>query len=179
MNPKQLTKFSRFLSLVLRHKPETIGIQLDHHGWTDVNQLLKKCSEHGRHYSRQDLQTVVDTNDKKRFAFSDDGKLIRASQGHSVDVQLGLKPKEPPEFLWHGTASRFLGSIYQQGLTKQGRQHVHLSADSETARAVGQRHGRLVLLKVLARQMHRDGHEFFLSANGVWLTDHVSVQYLQ
>ena len=179
LNAKQLTKFSKFLSLVLRHKPEVIGIQLDRNGWTDINQLLQKCSAVGRHYSRQDLQTVVETNNKQRFALSPDGKRIRASQGHSIDIQLGLQPVEPPEQLWHGTASRFLGSIWKQGLTKQRRQHVHLSTDSETARSVGQRHGRLVLLKVLAQQMHHDGYEFFLSANSVWLTDHVPVQYLQ
>lgn len=179
MNKKQTTRFSKFLSLVLRHKPDTIGIELDQAGWVDVKTLLRQAAQHGRHYTLEQLRQVVVMNDKQRFAFSDDQRSIRASQGHSVDIQLGLEPREPPRFLWHGTCTRALDSIYQQGLTRQSRQHVHLSDDPETARQVGRRHGKLVLFRCAAGQMYQHGHEFYLSDNQVWLTRKVPVEYLE
>lgn len=179
MNTKTATKYSKFLSLVLRHKPDVVGIKLDRNGWADVDELLRRCSAVGRSMTRQDLDYIVETNNKKRFSYSEDGKRIRANQGHSVDIQLGLESREPPCYLWHGTATRFLDSIFRDGLQKRQRQHVHLSADRETASKVGQRHGKLALLRIPALKMHQDGHEFFLSDNGVWLTCSVPPQYLE
>lgn len=172
-------KISRFLSLVLRHQPDKIGLTLDSAGWVGVSDLLAACNSHGVALSPTELESVVRHNDKQRFAFSEDGLRIRASQGHSVEVELAYEPAVPPPILYHGTASRFLASIQQQGLVKGNRHHVHLSADPKTAQAVGLRHGRLVLLVIRSQQMHEDGYEFFLSANGVWLTDSVPVRYLR
>ena len=177
MNPRNI-KISKFLSLVLRHQPETVGLKLDEAGWVSVAELLVACGEHGLKFSLEELQQVVATNDKKRFAFSEDGLLIRASQGHSVEVELGYEPITPPETLFHGTAERFLASIKTQGLVKGSRRHVHLSADEETARNVGQRHGRPVVLTVSAGRMHEAGFLFYASENGVWLTEHVPVGFL-
>lgn len=171
----ELTNKSKFLSLVLRHKPEQIGLVLDSNGWANVDELLEKTQ-----IDFETLQKIVDTNDKKRFAFNEDKSKIRASQGHSIQsLDLQLEEKEPPEFLYHGTALRFLESITVQGLTKQSRQHVHLSKDEETALKVGQRHGRPVVLKILSKKMFDDGHKFYLSENNVWLTDHIPTKYLQ
>lgn len=178
MNQKT-TKISKFLSLVLRHQPEAIGIALDPAGWVEVSALLEAMRRHGRGISETELREVVETNDKKRFCFSDDGLRIRASQGHSVEVELGYEPAEPPEELFHGTVERFLDPIRREGLRKGDRHHVHLSPDRPTAERVGQRRGRPVILTIRAGQMHRDGLAFFLSANGVWLTDHVPAEYIE
>lgn len=172
-------KASKFLSYVLRHKPEEIGAVLDPNGWIAVDELLSKAAQNGRSISREQLERVVANNDKKRFAFSEDGTQIRASQGHSVDVELGYSSAIPPDILYHGTADRFLDSIKKIGLQKQSRQHVHLSATIETASAVGKRHGRLVVLTIRAAEMHRDGFAFYLSANNVWLTDAVPCKYVE
>jgi len=171
-------KISKFLSLVLRHKPQTIGIELDANGWVEVNELLAKASEHGRDISKDQLDHVVQTNDKKRFAFSDDGSRIRASQGHSVSVDLEMQVQSPPAVLYHGTASRFLDRILAEGLKKMGRQHVHLSSTREVATKVGSRHGFPVILVVNCSAMLAEGHEFFLSENNVWLTDAVPRSFL-
>jgi putative RNA 2'-phosphotransferase len=179
MNPNRRTQISKFLSLVLRHKPETIGITLDDAGWVDVRTLLLALDRHGKALSREDLEEVVATNDKKRFAFSDDGRQIRASQGHSVEVDLQLDPIQPPDLLYHGTADRFVEPIRKSGLCTMSRQHVHLSPDTATASKVGVRHGRLVLLTVRAGAMHVAGHAFYRSANGVWLTDHVPPEFIE
>jgi uncharacterized protein (TIGR02452 family) len=179
MNENLRTKTSKFLSLVLRHSPEQIGIQLDASGWVEVEELLSALTRHGAPISRADLEEVVATNEKKRFAFSEDGLRIRASQGHSVEVALGYIPQSPPERLFHGTATRFLPSIRAEGLIKGERHHVHLSADADTAHKVGQRHGRPATLTVQAHAMKDAGHAFFLSENGVWLTEHVPVKYLE
>lgn len=178
MADAKLVRTSKFLSLVLRHQPELIGITLDAAGWVSVSDLLRACGEHGRAITLEELREVVATNDKQRFAFSDDGERIRASQGHSVTVELGYTPAAPPEFLFHGTVEKFLPSIRKGGLKKGARHHVHLSPDEETARRVGQRRGRPFILKVSSGRMHRDGHSFFLSTNGVWLTEHVPPAYL-
>ncbi len=179
MNEDRKVKISKFLSLVLRHKPEEIGITLDENGWVDVVTLRLAMDRHGRTVSREELEEVVATNDKKRFAFSEDGLRIRASQGHSVEVDLALEPVVPPELLFHGTATRFLPAIRQQGLQKIQRQHVHLCGDVETASNVGQRHGKLAMLHIRARDMHRAGMAFFRSANGVWLTEAVPPDYIE
>jgi putative RNA 2'-phosphotransferase len=175
MNTK---KVSTFLSLLLRHKPETVGLTLDEQGWVEVDALLKALSIHGRALSLPELESLVETNDKKRFELSPDRTRIRASQGHSVSVDLKLEPEQPPELLYHGTVKKFLDSILSTGLKPQGRQHVHLSVDQQTARAVGSRRGIPIILQVRAESMFELGFEFYLSANGVWLTDHVPPKYL-
>ncbi len=174
-----VVKASKFLSLVLRHKPEEIGLTLDENGWADVDELIRRANVGGRALSRPLLERVVAENDKKRFAFSEDGQRIRASQGHSVEVDLALPPAEPPAVLYHGTATRFLDSIRADGLNAGGRQHLHLSPDIPTAVAVGRRHGTPVVLTVRAQAMSAAGRPFFLSTNGVWLTDFVPAVYIE
>ena len=172
------TRISKFLSLVLRHRPEQVGIALDREGWAPVSELLRALETHGLRLTLGELQEIVRTNAKQRFSFSPDGSSIRASQGHSVGVELGYEPEPPPPALYHGTAERFLPSIREQGLLKGARHHVHLSEQEETAAAVGGRHGKPVVLRVASGEMQRDGHSFFRSANGVWLTTHVPVRYI-
>lgn len=174
-----LVRNSKFLSLILRHKPEKIGLLLDSEGWANVDELLERCQNYGVSLNRDRLEEVVANNNKKRFAFSKDGKRIRASQGHSIDVDLALESQKPPVVLYHGTATRYLDPILAQGLIKGRRQHVHLSSDLSTARNVGMRHGQPVILEVAAGKMDQEGYSFFLSANGVWLTEHVPMIYLQ
>jgi len=178
-NEKQLTQISKFLSLVLRHQPETIGIQLDQNGWTDVNELIEKANNYGVTFDREILNHIVATNSKKRFSFNEHLDKIRASQGHSVEIELGYTNQTPPEILFHGTGEKSVHSILETGLEKRSRQHVHLSSDLETAIKVGQRHGKPFVFKVLAGQMHNDNFQFFVSDNGVWLTDYVPVKYLK
>jgi putative RNA 2'-phosphotransferase len=175
---KDLISQSKFLSYVLRHAPESIGLTLGEGGWVDVVQLLERAAAAGRRLDRETLETIVATSDKKRFTLSEDGKLIRASQGHSVKVALGMEPVTPPETLYHGTATRFLEAIRAEGLKPGSRQQVHLSADEVTARAVGARHGKPVILRVAAGDMYRAGHRFYRADNGVWLTDAVPPQFL-
>lgn len=172
---KRLIQASKFLSLVLRHQPHSIGLCLDQAGWAAVDELIAKSR--GR-LSPDIIRDVVEQNDKKRFALSVDGQFIRANQGHSIIVDLGLEPIIPPDTLYHGTAQRFLEAIRNQGLTSQSRQHVHLSPDHETAIKVGKRHGRPVVLDVAAGKMHAAGHSFYRSENGVWLTDAVPAEFL-
>ena len=169
---------SKFLSLVLRHQPETIGVSLDPNGWIDVEVLLLALAQHGRQLSREDLERLVRESDKQRFALSEDGNRIRANQGHSVEVDLALAPQTPPEILYHGTVDRFLDSILSTGLRKGDRHHVHLSANLETAEKVGQRRGKPVILQIRSGDMHRAGFSFFLSDNGVWLVDHVPAEWI-
>jgi putative RNA 2'-phosphotransferase len=179
MNLKNLAKASRFLSLVLRHKPEQIGITLDSNGWTDVHVLLQKMKAFGYHITKSDLITIVEQNDKQRFAFNNIRTEIRASQGHSVNVDLNLSQIIPPQLLFHGTAKQFVGSIFKYGIVKGKRQHVHLSHTIETAKKVGSRHGEPVIFKIYARKMYDDGYKFYQSDNGVWLTDVVPVDYFE
>jgi putative RNA 2'-phosphotransferase len=169
---------SRFLSYVLRHAPDTIGLELDAQGWAFVDDLLAKSAAAGRTIDRAMLLTVVETSDKKRFTLSADGRRIRAAQGHSIAVDLGLEPATPPAVLFHGTADRNVESIRAEGLKPGERRKVHLSLDEATARAVGRRHGRPVVLRVDAARMHADGLPFWRADNGVWLTDAVSPPYL-
>ena len=178
MDRKRRTAASKFLSYVLRHEPAAVGIALDRGGWVDVDVLLDACAQHGRRWSRQELEELVATSSKQRFAFSEDGERIRANQGHSAPVDLGYEPAEPPDVLFHGTVARLLPSIRNAGLQKMARHHVHLSADEATARAVGRRRGDPVILVVDARAMHAAGHAFYVTPNGVWLTDAVPPSFL-
>lgn len=170
---------SKFLSLILRHNPATVGITLDSAGWVEVGVLLEALKKHGHDLSRASLDNIVATNNKKRFEYSPDNTKIRACQGHSLkDVDLQLEEKTPPDILYHGTASRFLDSIFEKGLLPGNRQYVHLSLDVPTAVKVGQRHGISVVLHVDAIGMYKDGFKFYLSHNNVWLTKTVPPQYL-
>jgi putative RNA 2'-phosphotransferase len=178
MKERERTRISKLLSLVLRHQPEAIGLELDEAGWVDVESLVEGCATHGKAITREILAEVVATSPKQRFAFSDDGRRIRASQGHSVDVQLGYDPCQPPAQLFHGTVDRFLPAIRERGLTRMQRHHVHLSPDRETATTVGERRGKPIILVIDAGRMARDGFDFFVSANGVWLTEHVPPEYI-
>lgn len=174
----ELTQVSKFLSYVLRHRPDAIGLALDAHGWAWVSELIEKALNAGTTLDMDRIHRAVETNDKKRFALSDDGLRIRANQGHSVSVDLGLVPAEPPPMLYHGTATRFLESILAKGLVPGTRQHVHLSLDSETATKVGARHGDPVILRIAAQAMYAQGFLFYCAENGVWLTGSVDPQFL-
>jgi len=169
----------RFMSLVLRHKPEVIGIRLDEHGWADINELIEGMNRAGKHIDRTKLDEIVATNNKKRYSISDDGKRIRANQGHSVQVDVELKEQKPPEILYHGTAERFSESIEREGLKPMGRLYVHLSKDIKTAENVGSRHGKPVVYEVAAGEMSENGFKFYLSENGVWLSGKVPPAYLR
>ncbi|WP_269233762.1 RNA 2'-phosphotransferase [Flavobacterium flavigenum] len=181
MNEKTAKSVSKFLSLVLRHSPETIGLKLDENGWADVEELIIKCNNRGsqNQMTAEILDYVVENNDKKRFAFSEDKTKIRASQGHSISVELHLAEVQPSEFLYHGTVSKFLDNIKKEGLQKMSRQHVHLSQEKETATKVGSRRGIPLILTIRSGEMHKDGFKFYLSENNVWLTDEVPVKYIE
>jgi putative RNA 2'-phosphotransferase len=176
---KELTTISKFMSLVLRHKPQQIGLVLDGAGWADIEDLLARFAAVGRSVTRDQLNEVVATNDKRRFALSDDGLRIRASQGHTVEVDLGLAPLQPPDFLFHGTASRFLDSVMATGLERRSRHHVHLTYNVATGEAVGRRYGKPVILRIDAAAMAAQGHVFFRSANNVWLVDAVPATFIE
>ncbi len=176
MNHKHISKL---LSLVLRHQPEVLGITLDQAGWTSVATLLEKMQEQGISIDLAKLQEVVISNDKQRFAFSADGTKIRANQGHSIQVELGLKPLPPPAVLYHGTAIQHVPAILKEGLQRKSRQYVHLSPDTNTALKVGSRHGQAVVLRVHSGKMHRAGYAFYCSANGVWLTATVPAAFIE
>ncbi len=179
MNEKSKTKISKFLSLVLRHKPDAVGIELDENGWVNVETLRKACAENGRSFTRTELEEVVETNDKKRFAFNEDGTMIRANQGHSINVELGLEEQIPPKILYHGTAEKNLGKIYESGLQKMKRHHVHLSDNIETALNVGTRYGKPVIFQIETEKMLTENFKFFVSENGVWLVDEVPPKFLE
>lgn len=178
MDPK-LISTSKFLSLILRHKPEEIGLVLDAQGWADIDELIHLANLRGKSLTRSGVEELVATNEKRRFAISADGARIRASQGHSVSVDLGLQPQTPPERLFHGTATRHLPSIRRHGLHSGSRSHVHLSKDEATATNVGARHGKPAVLTVQSGAMCRDGFLLFLSENGVWLTERVPTRYIE
>ena len=178
MKSSENKKESKFLSLVLRHHPEAIGIALDIHGWAEVNMLIKNMKRKFPVFSLKILEEIVATDNKQRYAFSENNTKIRANQGHSLAVDLELQPQTPPKCLYHGTASRFVESILKSGLQKQTRQHVHLSIDITTATKVGARHGKPVIFKVNTIAMHKAGYVFYISANGVWLTDEVPPKFL-
>lgn len=176
MNQKHLSKF---LSLILRHRPEVIGITLDENGWADVEELLEKIQQSGKEISFEQLREIVATNDKKRFTFDDTLQKIRANQGHSIAVKLDIPAIQPPDILYHGTAEKHLSSILEKGLLKGKRQYVHLSSDRETAFKVGQRHGKPRVLMIDAAKMATEGHVFYRSKNGVWLTEYIPPLYIK
>ncbi len=173
MTPERLIKISKYLSKHLRHAPERIGLELDSAGWISVDDLMRACAKNAMHFTRDDLNRVVAENSKQRFSFSDDGTKIRASQGHSIEIDLQLSPQTPPDVLYHGTGAQTVATILREGLRPMRRHHVHLSRDVETARTVGARHGKPVVLQVDAKTLHEQGTEFFVSDNGVWLADEV------
>jgi putative RNA 2'-phosphotransferase len=175
----RLVRLSKYLAKYLRHAPHKIGLTLQPGGWVPVVDLLNAARKHGFFISYEDLIECVKTNDKQRYAFNESGDLIRANQGHSVKVDLQLEEREPPETLYHGTVKWFMASILKNGLVRGKRHDVHLSKDVETATKVGARRGKQVILRIDAGRMHRDGHKFYLSANGVWLTDAVPPEYLK
>ncbi|MFC5172362.1 MULTISPECIES: RNA 2'-phosphotransferase [Streptomyces] len=177
MDERRTVKVSKYLSKHLRHEPDRIGISLDPHGWVSVDELLRACAQHGFPITRGELDHVVAANDKRRFAV--EGERIRANQGHSVTVDLDLPRAEPPAYLYHGTVARVLDAVLVEGLRPMDRHHVHLSADRETAVRVGARRGAPIVLDVDAGAMHRAGHLFHVSVNGVWLTDAVPPPYLR
>lgn len=178
MNSKQLKTYSKFLSYILRHNPDAIHLTLDDNGWADLDELIEKSKSQGKNFTLPIIEEIVTKNNKKRFAFNSNSTKIRASQGHSIKIDLGYTAIEPPIFLYHGTATRFINSIRQQGLLKGNRHQVHLSENLATAKSVGSRHGVPVILTVRAAEMHKNGFSFFKSENEVWLTDHVPVLYL-
>ncbi|MCX4915759.1 RNA 2'-phosphotransferase [Streptomyces sp. NBC_00687] len=177
MDDRRTVKVSKYLSKHLRHQPERIGLALGEGGWVEIDTLIAAAATHGFRFTRDELDYVVAHNDKRRFAV--EGTRIRASQGHSVEVDLGLPEAAPPAYLYHGTVSRTLDAIRAEGLRPMNRHAVHLSADRETATRVGARRGRPVVLSVDAAAMRRDGHVFHVSANGVWLTEAVPPRYLR
>jgi putative RNA 2'-phosphotransferase len=175
---KQTTNLSKLLSYILRHRPEEYEIVLDENGYTNVDRLINKLNAHNENINFEILQYIVDTNNKKRFSFNDDLTKIRASQGHSVDVKLGYTEQQPPAILYHGTVEKFLVSILKDGLQKMQRHHVHLSADKTTAIKVAERRGKPIILEIKAGEMFSNDYKFYLSDNGVWLTDHVTVNFI-
>lgn len=178
MDEKEKKKTSKFLSYVLRHHPELIGLDLDENGWANVDELITKSANDSQGFTFEELDEIVQTNSKKRFAFNEDKTEIRASQGHSIDINLALIPQRPPEFLYHGTAQNNLESILEHGIEKRNRMHVHLSTDKETATNVGMRHGKPMILTITTGKMFEAGIEFYISDNEVWLTDFVDPKYI-
>lgn len=180
MNEKYIKKTSKFLSLILRHSPEIIGLKLDKNGWANVIELQKKALKRNQYFSLEQLTLIVEKNDKKRFSFNDDKTKIRANQGHSLkNINLELKAIEPPKFLYHGTVAKFMEAIKKTGLQKMNRQHVHLSKDRDTAINVGSRRGKAIILSINSEEMFKNGFEFYCSENGVWLTDIVPTEYIE
>ena len=173
-----LIEVSRYLSFVLRHRPDQAGVELDAHGWARVDELIEGVSK--KHpITMEMLEEIVRTDDKMRYSFNEGRTLIRANQGHSVEVDVELSELDPPDVLYHGTAEKYVGFIEREGLIPKSRLYVHLSADYDTAVKVGQRHGEVVVYYVDCRSMRRDGYRFFLSKNGVWLTKSVPALYLK
>lgn len=179
MNEKRKTHISKFLSFVLRHKPEEIELFLDENGWANIEDLLGKSAKAGNNFTFEELEELVTTNDKKRFAFDEMKTKIRASQGHSIEVEISYEEKIPPKILYHGTAERNVEAILESGLQKRQRHHVHLSAETETARNVGIRYGKPVIFEIDTEKMSAENYKFYISANGVWLVDKVPPRFLE
>ena len=174
-----LVKLGKYLSLILRHKPEVIDIKLDEHGWADVDELLAGMNRQGRFINRELLDEIVKTNNKKRYQYNDDLTKIRANQGHSINVDVNLQEKIPPNTLYHGTALRYLDEIKLFGIKKMNRLYVHLSKDKETAINVGKRHGKAIILEIDTKKMLNDCNKFYYSNNGVWLCDDIDFKYVR
>lgn len=171
------TKTSKFISLILRHRPEAIGIALDEHGWADVNELINGISR-SRPFTMKGLERIVAQDPKQRYSFNQDKSKIRANQGHSINVDVELKELTPPDILYHGTGMKNVDSIDKEGLKPMNRLYVHLSKDIETATKVGSRHGKPFIYLIDCKSMVNDGYRFYLSENGIWLTKEVPLRYL-
>lgn len=178
MEKERLTNLGRYMCLILRHKPETIGISLDEHGWAAVDELIEEIAKNNE-FNREILELIVSTDNKQRYSFNEDKTLIRANQGHSIPVDVELDEVEPPDILFHGSAQKFEQAIDMEGLKHKSRLYVHLSKDEETALNVGRRHGKPVIYMVDAKKMYEEGYKFYLSKNGVWLTKEVPLKYLK
>lgn len=178
---KSLTELSKYISLILRHKPSAANIELDEHGWANVQELIAGINQadQNNNIDIEKLEEIVRTDNKQRYSFNEDKTLIRANQGHSIPVDVELEEIVPPEYLWHGTGQKYMESIDNEGLVPKSRLYVHLSGDEETAINVGKRHGKLLMYKVLSGKMVEDGYKFYRSVNGVWLTKKVPVKYLE
>lgn len=172
-------KLSIFISLILRHKPETIGIKLDDYGYADVNELIEKINNTGRNINIEILEQIVKEDNKQRYSFNDDRSKIRANQGHSINVNVELRELEPPKYLYHGTATRFLDNIKNEGIIKQSRLYAHLSRDIDIAVKVGKRHGTPVILKINTGKMYENGYKFYLSENNIWLCKYIPFEYVE
>ncbi|EGT5447322.1 TPA: RNA 2'-phosphotransferase [Clostridioides difficile] len=172
-------KLSVFISLILRHKPEIIGIKLDDYGYADVNELIEKINNTGRNINIEILEQIVKEDNKQRYSFNDDRSKIRANQGHSINVNVELRELEPPRFLYHGTATRFLDNIKKEGIVSKSRLYVHLSNDIDTAVQVGKRHGVPVVLKINTGKMYENGYKFYLSENNIWLCKYIPFEYVE
>lgn len=172
-------RLSVFISLILRHKPETIGIKLDDYGYADVNELIEKINNTGRNINIEILEQIVKEDNKQRYSFNDDRSKIRANQGHSINVNVELRELEPPKYLYHGTATRFLDNIKNEGIIKQSRLYAHLSRDIDIAVKVGKRHGTPVILKINTGKMYENGYKFYLSENNVWLCEYIPFKYVE
>jgi putative RNA 2'-phosphotransferase len=179
ISKKEEIRISKFLSLILRHQPEEIDLTLDEWGWANIKELVFKSNKNGINIDFKKLYFIVHHNDKKRFIFNHDLTKIRASQGHSLKINLQLSTKNPPKYLYHGTAIKNLNSIKKYGINKNKRQYVHLSNDFETARIIGSRHGTPCVLRIDAEKMKNDGYKFFISENSIWLTDYISINYIE
>jgi len=174
------TRISIFISKLLRHRPEIIGLTIDRNGWADVDELIEGVRRHkAPDFDREALDDIVASDAKQRYSYSEDGRRIRANQGHSIPVDVELTACEPPEYLWHGTGEKYVPSIDRTGLLPKSRLYVHLSSDMETARKVGSRHGKPVVYEIDCSGMVKDGYSFFLSANHIWLTKEVPARYLK
>ena len=174
-----LNNISKYMSLILRHKPDVIGIELDEHGWANVNDLISGIEKDNHGFNFELLEEIVRSDSKQRYSFNDDKSLIRANQEHSVNVDVELKEKEPPEYLYHGTGEKYVKFINQDGLIPKSRLYVHLSKDIKTAENVGKRHGKEIIYRINSGRMYRNGYKFYLSENGIWLTKEASVKYLE
>lgn len=179
LSDKDIKRTSKFMSLVLRHHPEAIGLTLDANGWADIEEMIACANAAGRRLTRDMVDEVVARNDKKRYTVSEDGRRIRAAQGHSIGIDLQLEPRQPPETLYHGTTEDYVKSILASGLNPGTRDHVHLSPDQETARTVGMRRGRPAVLRIRTGEMWDAGHHFYLSENGIWLTESVPAEFIE
>lgn len=178
MNEIEKKRIGKFISLILRHDPQKIGLKLDANGWANIDELIQESAKHRVKFTRKELDEIVTTNDKQRYSYNDDASKIRANQGHSINIDLELNPISPPPFLYHGTPEKFVTLIKEEGLKPMTRQYVHLSADKETATKVGTRRGKPYIFTILSGMMHEDGILFYQAANGVWLTDYVDPKYL-
>lgn len=176
---KDEVKISRFISLVLRHKPEVISLNIDKHGWASVDELIEKVSKWYPQMNKELLDYIVENNNKKRFSYNEDQSQIRANQGHSINVDVDLEERIPPDVLYHGTAFQNIDSIMEKGIVKGNRLYVHLSQDEKTAINVGKRHGLPIVLIINTKEMVEDGIVFYYSVNGIWLTEYISPKYIQ